>query len=373
MPEPRSRLIVVLSFLLLPLIASVPEARSQEADSTAPDVEPGAPYVPTPMNVVEEMLRLAAPSPRDTLYDLGSGDGRLPITAARLYGARGVGVELDSGLVARSRRHARGAGVDSLVRFVRGDLFETDLRPATVVTLYLFPDMNRRLRPKILRQMEPGARVVAHDFSMGEWRADSVVRVQEGSTATDLFEELDGDWSALGDRTPDLDSLLPEPRSLERRATVYLWIVPADVDGTWELRLPDGGAERVEIDQRFQELRLGGKDGAGAARVHADSVALTLEYGGETVRLRGTVRGDRMEGRTPDGGTWSARRLPGTGGSVLEWEEPGADEGGRGSAAAPGPGSSDGRPGAYPRAEADGASSAARSVARSGGSGAESR
>lgn len=312
MPEPRSRLSPAL-LALLTLLAAAPDGRAQE-------VEPGAPYVPTPMNVVAEMLRLADPSPGDTVYDLGSGDGRLPIAAARTYGAHGVGVEIDSALVARSRRHAREAGVDSLVRFVRGDLFEMDLHPASVVTLYLFPDMNERLRPKILRQMEPGARVVAHDFSMGAWRADSVVHVREGSPSLDLFDELEEGWERFETRGRRVDSLLPDPGPAERHATVYLWVIPADVDGTWRVRLPNGDTRRVEIDQRFQELRVAGRDRAGGAWVRADSVRLALETDGRTLRLRGTVSGDRMRGRAADGGAWSARRVEGTAGSVLEWE-----------------------------------------------------
>lgn len=320
MREPRVPLLVSFLTLLLAAAAVPPAAPAQEGKL---EKEPGAPYVPTPMSVVAEMLELADVSATDTVYDLGSGDGRLPITAARLYGSRGLGVELDSALVARSRRHARAAGVDSLVRFVRGDLFETDIRPATVLTLYLFPEMNERLRPRILREMEPGNRVVAHDFSMGAWDADSVVTVRERDHGLDLFEEVSGGWDGFGGPETGVDTLLPEIEPVEPRATVYLWIVPADVGGTWSLALPGGGMASVRIDQRFQEMRATAGDGiesVSGARVRADSVRLTVDRGGETLRLRGTVSGDRMRGRTAGGESWSARRVEDTDASILEWE-----------------------------------------------------
>lgn len=328
MREPRSVLGgPLLRHLLPPLLAlvaalAVPAAGPAQEEDPG-ETEPGAPYVPTPMGVVTEMLELAEVTVSDTVYDLGSGDGRLPITAARLYGSRGVGVELDSGLVARSRRRAREAGVDSLVRFVRGDLFETDIRPATVLTLYLFPGMNERLRPRILREMEPGNRVVAHDFSMGEWDADSVVTVRKRGGVQLPDGLLDG-WKGFGGRETGVDTLLPDVDAGSRRATVYLWVIPADVGGTWSLTLPDGGSGRVRIDQRFQELRAsaagGGIDSVAAARVHADSVEIELVAGGDTYRLRGTVDGDRMRGGSSAGDAWSARRTGDTDGSILEWE-----------------------------------------------------
>jgi cyclopropane fatty-acyl-phospholipid synthase-like methyltransferase len=124
------------------------------------------------------MLDLAAVKSTDTVYDLGSGDGRIVITAAKKYGARGVGIELDPVLVKRAREHAAAAGVTNRVRFVTQDLFTTDLRPATVVTLYLLQSINERLRPKLVRELKPGARVVSHVFNMGpEWPAEKTVTV----------------------------------------------------------------------------------------------------------------------------------------------------------------------------------------------------
>lgn len=299
----------------------------------AQQTEPGAPYVPTPMKVVVEMLEVAGVSDRDTVYDLGSGDGRLPIAAARLHGSRGVGVELDSGLVARSRRRARAAGVDSLVRFVRGDLFDTDLGPASVVTLYLFPGMNERLRPRLLRQLDPGDHVVSHDFAMGEWEPDSVVWVPEPAPAeeTEPSAGVGVPPDGLGDLAADVDSLLPDPGRVGRRAAIYLWEIPADVGGTWRLSLLGGRSARIRLDQRFQELRAAaaaGIDRVAAARVHGDSVEIELVADGDTLALRGHVEGGRIRGRAAAGGRWSARRVEDTDASILEWED--------GAASAPG-------------------------------------
>ena len=135
---------------------------------TAACLYPGAevPYVQTPHEVVAEMLRMANVGRDDVVYDLGSGDGRLVIAAARDFGARGAGVEIDPKLVALSTESARRAGVGDRVIFRTGDLFEMDLSPATVVTLYLSPELNQRLRPKLLRELRPGARIVSHDYGM---------------------------------------------------------------------------------------------------------------------------------------------------------------------------------------------------------------
>lgn len=243
----------------------------------APAQELDVPYVPTPMRVVSTMLEMAGPTPGDSLYDLGSGDGRIVITAAERYGTPGVGVEIDSSRVATAREKARQTGVEDRVRFVRGDLFEVDLSGATVVTLYLLPGVNKELRPKLLDQLRPGARVVSHDFDMGGWRPDSLVR---------LPEEDGG------------------------RATVYFWKVPAHVAGTWVLTTASGGELRLEVDQKFQEVRVRVASGGGSARsarLSGRSIGFTLEG----VRYDGEVSGDRMRGTTADGRRWSARRVSG--------------------------------------------------------------
>jgi predicted nicotinamide N-methyase len=135
-------------------------------------------YVPTPQPVVEAMLDLAQVKATDVVYDLGSGDGRIVVTAAKKYGARGVGVEMDPALVKQARANAAAAGVGGRVRFVTQDLFTTDLRQASVVTLYLLQSINERLRPKLVRELKPGARVVSHVFNMGpEWPAEKTITI----------------------------------------------------------------------------------------------------------------------------------------------------------------------------------------------------
>ncbi len=138
-----------------------------------------APDVRTPFPTVRGMLDLGHVKSSDVVYDLGSGDGRIVIAAARDYGARGVGVEIDPALVAQSRATAQRLGLGERVRFVEQDLFQTDLREATVVTLYLSADLNRRLRPKLLAELAPGSRVVSHDFDMGDWTPDRVLRLHD--------------------------------------------------------------------------------------------------------------------------------------------------------------------------------------------------
>lgn len=133
-------------------------------------------YLPTPHHVVEAMLKLAGVGRGDVLYDLGSGDGRIPIAAAKLYGIRAVGVELDARLVAVARRDAEANGVAHLVEFRQQDMFETDIADATVITLFLFPELNLRLRPRLQAELRPGARVVSHRFDMGDWRAQREVQ-----------------------------------------------------------------------------------------------------------------------------------------------------------------------------------------------------
>jgi SAM-dependent methyltransferase len=137
-----------------------------------------APYVTTPEAIVDSMLALASVTAGDTVYDLGSGDGRIPIRAATRYGARGVGIEIQPDLVEKARRQAEEAGVAERVEFRQGDLFEADLSGATVVTLYLLPELNLAVRSKLFRELRPGARVVSHDFHMEEWRPAEVNEVE---------------------------------------------------------------------------------------------------------------------------------------------------------------------------------------------------
>ena len=163
---------------------------AQEADTIDSSIQPipgldlppetqksDVPYVPTPDGVVNRMLQLADVDSSDVVYDLGSGDGRIVIQAARAYGARGVGIEIDPELVAEARRNARKAGVSDLVEFRQGDLFKADISNATAITMYLLPSVNKKLRPKLFEQLKPGTPVVSHDFDMGEWPPQKTVKL----------------------------------------------------------------------------------------------------------------------------------------------------------------------------------------------------
>jgi SAM-dependent methyltransferase len=235
-------------------------------------------FIATPEGVGVEMLRLAAVTERDVVFDLGSGDGRVVVAAARDFGARGVGVEIDPELVKASRDLAYGAGVTERTTFLWQDLFGTDLRSATVVTLYLRDDVNLRLRPKLLGELAPGSRVVSHDFDMGDWRADRIQRV----------------------------------RGPNRNHTLYLWVVPADVAGVWRTRVDDREG-MLSLTQRYQALRgtlsLDGRELAiSTARLSGDRISLTA---GPFV-LAGRVSGDAMEGRVGGadaGPVWTSHRI----------------------------------------------------------------
>ena len=160
-----------------------PSLPSRPASDGEPARRPDVVYVPTPQEVVDEMLAIASVGPEDVLYDLGSGDGRIPITAAKRWGTRGLGVDIDPQRIGEANANARAAGVTDRVRFVQGDLFEMDLSPATVITLYLLPALNVKLRPKLL-QLRPGTRIVSHDFAMGDWKP---VRTVENGSRTVYF------------------------------------------------------------------------------------------------------------------------------------------------------------------------------------------
>lgn len=162
------------------------------AQERKPDVH----YVPTPEEVVEKMLELANVGKDDVVYDLGCGDGRIVITAAKKYGARGVGVDIDPQRIKESNENAQKAGVTDRVKFLQQDLFEMDFSEATVVTLYLLPALNLKLRPKLLRELKPGTRIVSHAFDMGDWKPEKVVTVSADSGFVDQL-------------------------------TVYYWVVPA--------------------------------------------------------------------------------------------------------------------------------------------------
>ena len=164
------------------LLLGIPPALAQNAQTAprAPGPAPQAPdviYVPTPPEVVEEMLKLAGVQKGDVLYDLGSGDGRIAVTAARKYGIRAVGIDIDPERIREANDNARKAGVTNLVTFRQEDLFKANFREATVVTLYLLPDLNVKLRPRLWNELKPGTRIVSHQFDMAEWKAEKQVEL----------------------------------------------------------------------------------------------------------------------------------------------------------------------------------------------------
>jgi SAM-dependent methyltransferase len=271
---------------LSPLAAAVLAASFQAAPAVAPQEPPepqqGQPgkdviYLPTPAPLVERMLTMAQVGPRDILYDLGSGDGRMVIAAAK-RGAQAVGVEFNPELVAYSENRARAAGLAGKARFVRSDIFETDFSRATVVSLYLLSTLNMRLRPTLLK-MRPGTRVVSHAFSMDDWTPDEVSRAEQ--------------------------------------RTAYLWIVPAAVEGSWRVELQGGPSFDVSLAQRFQKLE--GTLARGTVEVGLREPSLRgdtirfgfVDQGGVWHELSGTVSGDTMTGKFQAAGktgSWTASR-----------------------------------------------------------------
>lgn len=238
-------------------------------------------WVPTPQALVERMLEMAKTTRNDYVVDLGSGDGRTVITAAKKYGVQALGIEYNADMVELSKRSAEKEGVADRARFIQGDIFQTDFSKATVLTLYLLPNLNLKLRPTILN-MKPGTRVVSHAFTMDDWQPDQIESV-EGRTA-------------------------------------YLWIVPAKVEGTWRW----GGSREHELtlQQHFQQVeglvRVSGKTAQFRnARLQGDRISFSIiEYSGMgNVQhdYTGRVAGDTMEGsvKRSDGGgeeKWTAKR-----------------------------------------------------------------
>ena len=190
----RVHLLAVLLGAGLLLVFGAPAAIPDGATALAQDNRSLAPFVPTPQEVVDRMLRLAEVSADDVVYDLGCGDGRIVITAAQQFGARGVGIDIDPQRIAESNANAERAGVQDLVEFIEMDAMAVDVSEATVVTLYLLSSSNAKLRPILTRQLQPGTRIVSHAFSMGDWEADTVDRFEDerGNTRTLYLWRHDG-------------------------------------------------------------------------------------------------------------------------------------------------------------------------------------
>ena len=250
-------------------------------------------YVPTPQIVVDEMLQMAKVGSGDYVIDLGSGDGRIVITAAKKHGARGFGVDLDTYLLKMANDNARIAGVADRARFYEQNLFETDLSPATVITTYLLPEMNLKLRPKLL-SLKPGTRIVAHDYAMGEWGADN--------EKTLLVPEKE-----VGD---------------PGKSYIFLWIVPGRLAGRWESQLTVGGRAtpyEFSFEQQFQfvdgSVRVAGRETKlPQFKLDGEQMSFNLDavIGGSKVshRFRGSVRGDAIEGTVTIGEGTGQRDTP---------------------------------------------------------------
>jgi precorrin-6B methylase 2 len=170
--------VVVLGGLYLCSLASLGPIASAAQQTATPTRTPDVIYVPTPPEVVKAMLETAGVTAKDLVYDLGCGDGRIVIEAAKSYGARGVGIDIDPERIKEATANAAKAGVADRVKFMQADLFETDLRPATVVTLYLLESLNLKLQPKLVSELKPGTRIVSHAFSMGPWTPDQELTVE---------------------------------------------------------------------------------------------------------------------------------------------------------------------------------------------------
>jgi SAM-dependent methyltransferase len=274
---------------------------------------PDVPYVPTPEKVVAEMLKLAEVGEKDVLYDLGCGDGRIVITAALERDCRGVGIDISPQRIEESRKNAILAGVEHMVDFYQMDLFEADISQATVVTLYLLSSVNLRLRPRLIRELKPGTRVVSHDFSMGDWASDKHIVVDE------KFDYVPVQNPRLTD-------------DYWNKHDVYFWVIPANVSGVWNWTLPDESGKksyRLEIHQDFQMLKgqalenstplpLEIKNG----KIEGDKLEFTLDRNREGTKERlhfvGFIKGHtiegqvKVEGKSEGGEKWTAKREPST-------------------------------------------------------------
>jgi SAM-dependent methyltransferase len=262
------------AFLLFALPAAAQKAYEPQVGQAGKDVI----WVPTPDEVVDRMLRMAQVGPSDLVFDLGAGDGKIAIAAAKKFGARSVGIEYNPDMAKYAQGNVEKAGVTGKARIINGDIFATDFTQATVITMYLLPALNLKLRPQIL-SMRPGARVVSHSFTMDDWEPDET-------------SIMDG-----------------------RRA--YFWIVPANVNGGWAL---DSGGEKAEIsfDQRFQKIDGSvdlGRTQGGLRGARLSGVNISFAYvdsNGVRRDYTGRVTGGRMEGSfRVDGGSegrWTATK-----------------------------------------------------------------
>jgi SAM-dependent methyltransferase len=284
----RRRLLAALG--ALPFAAAALEKARGEPPTTD-----GGPYVPTPWAVLDEMLKMADIRASDTVYDLGSGDGRLVIAAAERYGARGVGIERHADLVEYSRGLAERRGVAGRVKFVAGDVLEADVRGATVVMIYLLPRLVVRLVPKLRAELPAGARIVSHDYPLEPWHPDKTL----------LF---------------DVEEKVAINGTVETK--LFYYVVPARVGGRWALEVGapvgDGGPVPLAIEQTPERLEgtalLDGRSSeVRDLRVRGDEIHFALLHRGRLLEFSGRVAGDAMSGEVQARGAhghWSARATP---------------------------------------------------------------
>ena len=257
----------------------------------AADVEPtknAGPYVPSPQSVVADMLRYAEVGPDDFLIDLGSGDGRIVLTAAKLFGARGFGVEIKENLVKRANEAAHKEGLADRVKFVKQDLFKTDISKATVITMYLLPDTVNLLKDKFLAELRPGTRIVSHDYPLTGWIPEKYVQM-------DLEDKIQ-----ISGVTTTL---------------IYLYVVPAKVAGRWNAQMPPAVSRQpATLRLRQQLTRVSGSAVLDGKEVPLEDVKLrgdhlSFKLAGRKGEFTGQVKGSSIEGTLDAGGTktpWSA-------------------------------------------------------------------
>jgi Histone methylation protein DOT1 len=276
-PVLRSRRLLLASLATLPFSGSGVGQTVAPVPPTSPTEE--VPYVQTPPLLVRRMLQMAEVTPRDVLWDLGSGDGRIVIAAARDFGARGVGYEIDRSLIRESRASARKAGVNARTQFLERDLFELAFSQPSVVTLYLLPEYNARLKPLLLAQMKPGSRVVSHEWDMGDWLPDETL----------LFP------------APD------KPHGTKKEHRVMLWVIPASAAGRWSVTLARRQLPvEIAIEQHYQTVTASASRGKVLWSSMRGDV-LSVAWQDESARwvLRGVVSGSHWRGELTKLGAWS--------------------------------------------------------------------
>jgi SAM-dependent methyltransferase len=282
--EPSPLKTTSLSLVSLPIA----QATEQVGSPATPRKEPDIHYVPTPQELVEVMLDMAKVGKDDIVYDLGSGDGRLVIAAAKEYGASGIGIDIDPQRIDESRENAKKAGVEDKVRFREQDLFESDFHEATVVTLYLLNELNLRLRPQILGQLKPGTRVVSHAFMMGDWQPDEHKTIEINGQSYDA----------------------------------YYWVVPANMSGHWKVTDDQSSdyPRSVRVDQKFQKIIVYSDDTGellGEGKVNGATFTLGMMNKGtntEPKLFQGKIDGDTIQATTPgsEERRWRATREEGS-------------------------------------------------------------